>query len=289
MQAELVLDAHSQLGEGPVWDVQRERLIWVDITGRRVHRFDPLTGQDELRDVGEHVGAAVLRTAGGLVLAVRRGFALLDFETGQVETIAETEAEHPERRMNDGKCDSAGRFWAGSMTYSESGREASLYCLHTDRRVTRVLMGVGLSNGLGWSPDDRLLYYIDTLAAGVDVFDYEPSSGQIRDRRRLIDVPRLAGFPDGMTVDAEGCLWVALWGGAAVRRYGPDGSLQSEVRLPARQVTSCTFGGLELGDLFITTAARGLTEQQLNEQPGAGGVFRCRPGVRGLPAQEYRG
>jgi sugar lactone lactonase YvrE len=287
MEVELVLDAGAEVGEGPAWDAAAGHLLWVDITGRLVHVFDPVTGADRSFDVGQHVGAAVPRRAGGLALALRGGFGILDIDSGGVEQIADTEMSRPENRMNDGKCDNAGRFWAGSMTYAETGTAGSLYRLDHDHSVVRVVSGIGLSNGLGWSPDDRLMYHIDSLAATLYVQDFDPASGSIANRRQLIQLPPDAGTPDGMTVDADGCLWVGFWGGGAVRRYGPDGSQLEEIPLPVRQVTSCAFGGPDQGDLYITTAARGLSPHEREEQPGAGGLFRCRPGVTGPPAPAY--
>jgi sugar lactone lactonase YvrE len=289
MRVELALDSHAEVGEGPVWDQESQRLLWVDITRSLVHLLDPGSGADRSFDVGQHVGAAAFRAQGGLVLALRDGFGLLDLDSGRVETIAHTEMTRPGNRMNDGKCDRAGRFWAGSMSYEERGRHGSLYRLERDRSVALVLSGVGLSNGLDWSPDDRLMYHIDSLAAGVDAYEFESSTGSISNRRRLIEVSPREGTPDGMTVDAEGCLWVGFWKGGAVRRYRPDGSFLQEVQLPVRQVTSCAFGGPDLGDLYITSAARGLSERELEAQPHAGGVFRCRPGVTGLPSHPYLG
>src|ERR1700736_4700880 len=159
MQVELVLDAHAEVGEGPVWDQESGRLLWVDITRSLVHLLDPGSGVNRSFEVGQHVGAAAFRAGGGLVLALRGGFGLLDLDSGRVETIAQTEMARPGNRMNDGKCDRAGRFWAGSMSYEERGREGSLYRLEHDRTVALVLSGVGLSNGLDWSPDDRLMYH----------------------------------------------------------------------------------------------------------------------------------
>jgi sugar lactone lactonase YvrE len=289
VEVELVLDAGAEVGEGPVWDEKSRSLLWVDITAGTVHLFDPAGESSRSFDIGQHVGAAVFRGGGGLALALRGGFGLLDLDSGQVEEIGETERSRPGNRMNDGKCDSGGRFWAGSMTYSEQGREGSLYRLEPDRRVVTVLSGVGLSNGLAWSPDDRLMYYIDSLARGIDVFDFDASTGAISNRRRLIDVPDSQGTPDGMTVDSEGCLWVAFWNGGAVRRFRPDGAFLQQVPLPVRQVTSCAFGGGDLGDLYITSAARGLSEGQLADQPHAGSLFRCRPGVSGMPSHPYLG
>jgi sugar lactone lactonase YvrE len=286
---ELVLDAHAETGEGPVWDHRDQSLLWIDATRGRFHRLDPITGRDEPLEVGQHVGAVALRSAGGFVLAVRGGFAGFDFANGRPEPIADTEATTPTNRMNDGKVDSWGRFWAGSMAYSEDGREGSLYRLDPDHSVTRVLTGLGISNGLGWSPGDRVMYHIDSLAQGVDRYDFNPETGQITNKRRLIDIEPADGTPDGMAVDTGGNLWVALWNGWRVRRYRPDGTLDGEVSLPVAQVSCCTFGGPTLSELYITTAARGLSALDRDEQPAAGGVFRHRPGVSGLPSRLYAG
>ena len=288
-RVDLVLDAHAETGEGPVWDHRDQSLLWVDVTRGQVHRFDPTAGIDICVEVGQHTGALALRAGGRFVLAVRGGFAGFDLDTGKLEPIGDTEAHRPTNRMNDGKVDAAGRFWAGSMAYREQGREGSLHRLDPDGSVTTVLTGIGISNGLGWSPDNRIMYYIDSLDAGVDVFDFELDTGVISNRRRLIDVAPRDGVPDGMTVDEEGCLWVALWGGGAVRRYTPAGTLDRTVEFPVGQVSCCTFGGADLADLFITTAARGLSVEDLEQQPAAGGVFRHRPGVRGTPSREYAG
>ena len=288
-EVELVLDAQSETGEGPIWDHRDHRLYWIDVTRGIVHRLDVDSGRDESFEVGQHVGAMALRQAGGFVLAVRGGFAGFDPSTGQIEPIAHTESARPTNRMNDGKVDSSGRFWAGSMAYAESGREGSLYRLDADHSVTRLLTGLGISNGLGWSPDDSVMYHIDSLAQGVDAYDFDRATGTITNGRRLIDISPAQGTPDGMAVDAEGCLWVALWNGWGVCRYRPDGTLDRQVRLPVRQVTCCSFGGPGLQDLYITTAARGLSPQELGEQPGAGGVFRHQPGVGSLQSRPYEG
>ena len=288
-EVELVLDARAETGEGPVWDYRDESLMWIDVTKGIVHRLDTAFASDEAYKVGQPVGALALRSLGGFVLAVRDGFAVFDLGTGPPQPMADTEAGTPGNRMNDGKVDSMGRFWAGSMAFAEAGREGSLYRMDPDHSVKKVLTQLGISNGLGWSPDDRVMYHIDSLAGGVDAYDFAAATGRITNGRRLIEIEPADGVPDGMTVDSEGCLWVALWNGWRVRRYRPDGKLDLEVMLPVRQVSCCTFGGPGLSDLYITTAARGLSEGDLREQPGAGGVFRYQPGVRGLSTGSYAG
>jgi sugar lactone lactonase YvrE len=288
LEVELLLDAQALVGEGPVWDDATDTLVWVDIMGNAVHRYDPATGQDHAIDVGQPVGAAVLRRDGqGLVLALRDGFGLLDEASGQLQLVAPVEADLPTNRMNDGKCDSGGRFWAGTMAFEVTPGVAALYRLGPDLQVSRMVSGVTLSNGLGWSPDDRYMYYIDSMTQGVDVFDFDASDGSLGERRRLITIPPDEGLPDGMTVDAEGGLWVALHGSGSIRRYTPDGRVDRVVRVAPRMVTCCAFGGPELTDLYITTMNLGLSEADRRAQPLAGALFRCRPGVRGLPANRF--
>lgn len=285
--AELVLDAHAEVGEGAAWDAAAGRLIWVDITGHCVHELRQ-DGRARSWDAGEDVGAAMPRASGGLILAVRSGFAALA-EHGSVTPFVQVEADLPGNRMNDGKCDPQGRFWAGTMPYQDTPGAGSLYRLDADVTVHRVLTGLTLSNGLGWSPDGRTFYLIDSATQGADAFDFDPAAGMLINRRRAVSIDSEDGMPDGMTVDDDGCLWIALWGGGAVRRYRPDGTLDTMVRVPASQVTSCAFGGPDRGDLYITTAAYQLTAGERAAQPHAGGLFRCRPGVTGPPATPYAG
>jgi sugar lactone lactonase YvrE len=278
VRAELVADARAELGEGPVWDARTNELLWVDIVPGIVHRFDPATGTDRPFDAGSYVGAVVPRAAGGYALAVASGFAVAS-DDGKVASIAGV--GHDEAvRMNDGACDSGGRFWAGSMRLDEGTGGGCLYRLDPDGSVTTICEGVTISNGVGWSPDDTLLYYVDTAVQAVDVFDFDARTGAAANRRRLFDVDG-PGAPDGLVVDADGCLWIAFWGGSAVRRYSPRGELVDTVEVPAAHTTKAAFGGPELADLYITTAAGG--------EPHAGGLFVAQPGVHGLAPHAYGG
>jgi sugar lactone lactonase YvrE len=283
-RAKLVLDARADLAEGPIWDSRTGELLWVDIMAGLVHRFDPATGTDTILDVGQPVGAVVPRVAGGYALAIRDGFAVMD-ENG-VRLVAPVDRGRPKLRMNDGACDSSGRFWAGSMHVDEVRGVGSLYRIDADGRVKTMLGDVTISNGIGWSPDDTVMYYVDTPTLGVDAFDYDAASCAIANRRRIVTIEESAGSPDGLVVDAEGCVWVALWEGWAVRRYSPDGTLLGVVEVPAARVTKPAFGGSALDELYITTAAPDAPD---SEQPQAGGIFHVRPGVRGLPANVYAG
>jgi sugar lactone lactonase YvrE len=284
--AELVLDAGARLGEGPIWSRDEGVLYWVDIDLCRVHRFDPVDGADEHVDVGEPVGAVAPRRGGGLVLALRSGFALVNEWRGQVRRLAAVEGDLADNRMNDGACDSRGRFWAGTMCTAGRPERGTLYRLDPSGDVIPLVHDVTISNGIGWSPDDGTMYHVDTPTGGVDAFDFDADSGTIANRRRLIDVEPAAGQPDGLVVDRDGCIWVALWEGWAVRRYAPDGKLLGVIELPVARVTKCAFGGPDLDDLYITTAS---PDRPAPDQPNAGGLFRARPGVAGLPPTPFAG
>jgi len=286
---EVVLDERFELGEGPTWDAARAELAWVDLLAGRVHVWEPASGRRASFDVGQPVGAVVPRASGGFVLALAEGFAGLDPIDGRVEPLAAVEADNPRNRMNDGKCDSAGRFWAGTMEYGGEPGAGSLYRLGPDGRVIRIVGGVSISNGIAWSPDDETMYFIDSAAHAIDAFDFDPATGEAMRRRRLVSFPAAWGLPDGMTIDVDGFLWVAFWDGRSVRRLAPDGRLDEIVELPATRVTSCVFGGPDLTDLYVTSAMNGLTPEQLASEPEAGALFRVRPGVRGLPQHPFGG
>ena len=231
-------------GEGPIWDDRDGVLVWVDIERGELHRLDPATGNDSVFVVGSQVGAAALREPGGYVLALENGFAA--YEPGRnTELLVEVEADDPATRLNDARCDAAGRIWGGTLEQDLAPGRGSLYCLDVDASVRRVLSGVTASNGLDWSPDGCTMYYIDSRAYAVQAFEFDAATGTLGGRRRLVEYPSTPWvFPDGMTVDAEGYLWVAIFGAGAVHRYTPHGSLERIIGVPARLVTSCGFGGL---------------------------------------------
>jgi sugar lactone lactonase YvrE len=287
--AELFLDAHATLGEGPVWDGTERCLWWVDILEGVVHRTAIDTAADERFPVGQYVGAVGLRAQGGLIAAVRDGFATFDPRTGRLDLVADLQDDGRTLRMNDGKVDPGGRFWAGMMAQDHRPGAGTLYRLDPDLTVTPMVERTSISNGLDWSPDGTTMYYIDSTPRRVDRFDYDAATGTIANRTTLIPIRDGAGFPDGMTVDAEGYLWVAMWEGWGVERYSPDGQLDRRVEVPAEQASSCAFGGPELDLLFITTAQEGFPRGGKPDQPHAGGVFVCRPGVRGRPAVRFGG
>jgi len=281
------------LSEGPRWHEERQELLWVDILGRQMHRGtlspDGALERVETISVDRHVGAVAPAAGGGYVLAAGPGFLFID-EAGSVHELAQPEAGRTDVRMNDGACDPQGRFWAGTMAYDESPGAGALYRLELDGRCTTVLTGLTISNGIGWSPDGRTMYLNDSGTGRVEAFGFDGSAGAISDRRTLVHVDQPGVAPDGLTVDEEGGIWVALWNGGAVQRYAPDGTLVASVPLPVQRPTSCAFGGPGRDTLFVTSARTGLGDDDLARQPHAGQVFAIDGlGVRGLPCLPYRG
>jgi sugar lactone lactonase YvrE len=287
VRASLALDARAELGEGPHWDPDAAELVWVDIMAGAVHRFDPRSGRDTTFEVGQPVGAAVPRRDGGFVLALRDGVAVVEGRTGgALRWLAALERENTRTRMNDAACDPAGRLWAGTMDLEEREPLGTLYRCSGEGEVEAMLGGLTISNGLGWSPQGEVMYYIDTARRALEAFDFDLPGGTIAGRRTICSFAPEDGEPDGLTVDATGDIWVAFWEGWAVRRFRPDGRLAGVVEVPAARVTSCAFGGAELETLFVTTARPDLPDPR---QPHAGGVFAARPGVQGLPAFVFAG
>jgi sugar lactone lactonase YvrE len=285
---DLVLPARALVAEGPLWDPGDGTLLWVDIDRGEVHRLAPGTGVDSLAVTCDRpVGAAVWRRSGGLALALPGRVILVVADGDAAAELVPVAADRPDQQLNDGACDRHGRFWVG--TASPQPGASALYRLDADHRVELVLAGVTMSNGLGWSPDDRTFYYVDSAAQRLDAFDHDRDSGWLRGRRPLVSIPAEVGIPDGLAVDADGCVWLAIWGAGAIHRYTPAGVLDGVLDVPADNVTSCAFGGTGLTELFVTTASRGLSPDQLAGQPHAGGIFAAAPGVVGLEPQGYSG
>ncbi|HUR19729.1 MAG TPA: SMP-30/gluconolactonase/LRE family protein [Vicinamibacterales bacterium] len=287
MSPEVILDIRAELGEGPLWDDRRQRLLFVDIMRGHVHDFDPAAGTDRIVGFPWPVGAVALHENGDWVLATATGFHSANPVTGETRLIAAVEADRPANRMNDGYVDARGRFWAGTMNMQRVRHEGTLYRLDADGSVSPMVTDVSTSNGIDWSPDNRTAYYVDTPTGRIDTFDFDVTTGVLGQRRPFAEITSDAGSPDGLIVDAEGFVWVCLWKGGAVRRYSPDGRLDRVITMPVTKVTKCAFGGRDLDELFITTAWRGLTEPEREQQPLAGALFRVRPGVKGKPVNRF--
>ena len=288
-QLDIALDADADLAEGPWWDEQHQELLWVDIFSGRVHFFDPGSGADRSIDVGQPLGMVARRHSGGLVCAVRDGIGFIHPDGDTFELVVPIESAIPGNRMNDGACDPAGRLWAGTMATDLSPSAGSLYRINSSLQVTPVLENVSISNGLDWSPDGRTLYFTDSTTKRVDAYDFDIDTGKIHNRRLLVDLPDPIATPDGMAVDAEGTIWVAMWDGGCVRRFSPDGTLLETLLLPVARPTSVAFGGPTLNQLFVTSARNGLTSRQLQDQRHAGALFVLEPGVTGRPPYLFRG
>jgi sugar lactone lactonase YvrE len=289
MTPELVLDVKAELGEGPIWDDRRQRLLFVDIMRGHIHEFDPATGSDRVVNVGRPVGSVALCQRGDWIAATSLGFFRINPETGRQSHLASVEADDPDTRMNDGYVDARGRFWAGTMSVSGGRERGALYRLDPDGTVHQMLTRVSISNGLDWSPDSRTFYFTDLALSRIDRFDFNLATGAISNRRPFVDFPQEIGFPDGLIVDAEGYVWVGLWEGGSIHRYAPNGDLVLVIPVPASQTTKCAFGGPDLKDLYITSAWIGLDAAERGRQPLAGGLFRVRPGAKGRAPNRFAG
>lgn len=286
--AEVVLDAKAVLGEGAIW--YGNVLYWIDIETGKVCIFNPEEGTNREISVGQKVGTVVPRQKGGVAVALEHGFALLNLETEELTMLSDPEADLPQNRFNDGKCDPAGRFWAGTLSMGKERNSASLYVMETDHSVRKALGNVSTSNGIVWTSDQKTMYYIDTPTSEVWAFDYDIETGHITNQRTVITVPEEQGHPDGMTIDTNDNLWIALWGGSSVSHWDPrTGSRINIYPVPASKVTSCAFGGTNLDELYLTTARIGLSREELDREPHAGGIFCIKPGARGVPALTFGG
>jgi L-arabinonolactonase len=288
MKAELAYQARDILGEGPVWSVEEQALYWVDIQRPAVQRWELKSGNYQKWVMPTDVGCMALRLKGGAIIALRTGFAFMDFESGVVTPISDPEANLSGTRFNDGKCDRSGRFWAGTMDEEGQKSSGALYKLDRDGVCHLMKSNIGVSNGLGWSPDNRFMYYTDSSKRTIWEYDFDLEKGVFSNERIFVQTP-VDYIPDGLTVDADGFIWSAKWDGWRVVCYSPEGSIVREVKLPVQRPTSCMFGGPELTDLYITSASTGLTEREKKEQPLAGSVFVVKNASQGLSEPRYVG
>jgi xylono-1,5-lactonase len=282
-----VADVKALLGEGPVWVERDQALYWVDIKGRRIFRLDE-AGAITHWETPFRVGSIAPRESGGFIAGTDQGFAGIDLDRGRFDILAHPEADLADNRFNDGKTDRSGRFWAGTMDDSERTAAGSLYRLDFDLSWARMDDGYRVTNGPAFSPGGRLLYHADSARQVIYVYDVD-EGGELGERNLFARFVENDGYPDGMTVDAEGCLWVAFWDGWCVRRFSPAGECIRILDLPVQRPTSLAFGGPDFSELFITSARIGLDDLALQMQPQAGGVFRLAPGVKGLPEVPFGG
>src|SRR5215210_6917038 len=257
LQLDVVVKHICALGEGPVWDAKRKVICWIDILQGEIHEYSPEQNTHRTIPVHQMIGAIALCTNGNFIAALQNGFGFIDRTSGEVRIFSDPEENLPNNRFNDGKCDPEGRFWAGTMPLSENEPAGSVYVAGKDLSITKKIEGVTISNGMAWSRDEQIFYYIDTPTLEVVAYDYDKSTGHIFNKRIVIKIPKEDGFPDGMTIDNDGMLWIGHWGGWQVARWDPDkGDKLHYIPLPVANVSSCTFGGDELEDLYITTAKK---------------------------------
>ena len=301
MKVDLAVRARDQVGEAPAWDAELQRLLWVDHLRGVIHeaRSDDSHWRETQRwEMGRHVAAAIPRARGGLAIVGDLGIDLLD-ASGNITAFARIDADRDRVRLNDAKCDARGRLWAGSLTLDFRQGAAALYCVDGDGVTRTVLRGLTLANGLDWSPDGSTFYLVDTATLSIDAFEFDLDRGALANRRTLIAIERGAGGPNGLAIDREGCLWIALTGGGTVRRYSPDGQLLDRIDLPIPGPTSCAFGGEDGAELFITSRSGRMPDiaTELGIRPemrdctsaDGGGLFVCRPGISGAAATPFAG
>ncbi len=286
---ECIWSAETILGEAPVWCPTEKVVYWVDIDGKAILRIDPRTGDRQVFPQDYEYGCIVKRADGGFIAGTNAGLVYLDAGLKVPEIFAIPEPDLPDNRFNDGKCDRQGRFWVGSTDANEIDPSGSLYHVNGSGEITRMLSGLTVANGLGWSPDDKTMYFTDSGQGSIYAFDFDAGTGEIDNRRIFAQVNPADGVPDGLCVDSDGFVWSAHWDGWRLTRYDPNGRIDRIIGMPVPQVTSVAFGGDGLDQMFVTTARFGMSEAQLKEAPLSGGLFMIDAGVTGLPEVPYQG
>lgn len=290
VKAELVIDAKATLGEGAIWNPKEKFLYWVDIEEGILHKYDPLSEKNIQFKLNKRIGTVVPSEKDGLLVALEDGIYHYNPATDSIIFITNPPGNNSEIRFNDGKCDPAGRFWAGTMSLTGKQNAGALYYLDKNGAIEKKIDSVSISNGIVWSSDSTKMYYIDTPTGKVKEYDYDIITGNISYIKDAITIDQKMGHPDGMTIDSNGNLWIALWGGSAVGCWDPEnGKLLQKISVPVLNVTSCAFGGDNLETLFITTASQGTPKDGLEKYPNRGGLFKAKPGVKGVPARFYKG
>lgn len=291
---EILVDQKAQTGEGPAWDEKAQLLYWLDIPKATIFVYDPAAKSNrtiDLSDRFESIGTLAPRKKGGLLIAPDCKIAFLDLTSGKVDTVVELETDQPGNRFNDGKCDPLGRMIIGTMSKKQDGSpHGSLYCVEPDLHVRKLRDGLFISNGMGWSPDYRQFYLADSASRDVWAYDYDLTLGEISNQRVAFTLPAGESVADGMTTDQQGMIWLALWDGACITRWNPlNGKLLQTYPLPAKRTTCCVFGGSQMNDLFVTSAAVGLTDDDWQKYAHNGALMRLSTSVRGMPTFSFGG
>lgn len=288
MEAKLLVKTKCILAESPLWHDQRNSILWVDIEGRTLYAHHLATGQTTASPLPSRVGFIVPDHQGNLILGLQNGVAFYDLDREKLSWLKDVEKEMPENRCNDGKCDSEGRLWFGTMDVNAKTGAGSLYLLDSDLNLQKKADSLSIPNGTAWSLDGKYFYHIDSTRKSVVRYRYHTHTGEIAGSKTVISIPEGMGLPDGMTIDEEGMLWIAHYGGFGVYRWNPEnGALLNKITLPVPNVTSCTFGGPHLDTLFITTASEGMDEKARKAYPLSGSIFTAKPGAKGLKANIF--
>jgi sugar lactone lactonase YvrE len=288
-QVDCVVKGADILGECTLWCEREQVLWWVDSRGPALKRWSPSTGVTDVTKLPSVVGSVAFRERGGMLAALQSGIHFLDTQSGGLQAAAQPEAHLPENRFNDGRCDRAGRFWAGTMSDARREPTGSLYRLAPDLACTLIRGDAIVPNSIAWSPDDRTMYFADTYRQVIRAWDFDLAAGDVSNERVFCDTTGHPGRPDGSCIDADGCLWNAEYGGWRLVRYTPAGKIDRVIEMPVANPTCCCFGGAGFDTLYVTSATQRLTPGDLAKQPLAGSVFAVRPGVRGLPEARFAG
>lgn len=286
--ATLLYPSANLIGEGPIWHAVRNSFFWVDIEGQKLYEMSWTNKQVQVWDMPQRIGMAAVADDENLLIALQDGLAIFNVKTGVIEWLMDIEKAIVNNRANDGKCDSEGRLWLGTMDVQALQNSGALYCVEGNT-ITQVLTSLTIANGMAWSLDNKRFYFIDSPQRTIDTYLVDDARCAINFERTAVEVPEVMGMPDGMCIDEEGMLWVAHWGGYCIARWNPStGELLTRVELPVSQVSSCVFGGEKLDQLFITTASLGLSEKDLLDYPASGHVFVAHPGVRGIASNHFK-